>query len=106
MYRDGQVVTTYLSQLRPKEPFCFAHDNEKWYVCVAPVKSSVWRDERTFVIPSLEVYQAPPRVDRTALALPQPRPRLAAPSNTDVEDVDFHARDYPDSPADRDSEGG
>jgi hypothetical protein len=68
VYRNREVVQTYLSTLKPGEPFCFAKDVSRWFVCVGAITKSrgMWGEtDPSFLIPGLEIYQTPPRVDRT-----------------------------------------
>lgn len=96
VWRGHEIVQTYISTLQPGEPFCFAKDVDRWFVCVGKVTRSrgMWGEEDpSFLIPGLEVYQNPPRVDRTPrLEINSPErstERKAIAYDDDVLDVEF-----------------
>jgi hypothetical protein len=97
VFTNGEVVATYLSQVKVGQPWRVADGSSagNWFVCVSPIKADYSRDSKnpTFILGNLNVLQAPAieswAPKPTALPSAQQPRRLTSCKPSDIQDVDF-----------------
>ena len=92
VFVDGEIIPTYLSQVKVGQPWHLAEGSKiaEWFVCVSPIKLDYSRDSKnpTFVMGAINVLQAAPieEISTPKLVAPKKAPKLTFYKNY-VQDV-------------------